>query len=124
MGMGRLRYRICGSGQSESGPGCDTAVGPVAQWLEQATHNRSVGSSILPRPTCLGDLFFLGLARPYRPIIEEIKTVQAMLPRFVRCTYADIPPVFLGSLRNSFSHSETAWARLLALVAFGLPANP
>ena len=31
---------------------CQNTGGPVAQWLEQATHNRSVGSSILPRPTC------------------------------------------------------------------------
>ena len=50
--MSRPRYRIDGRGRSGSGSGCDTAVGPVAQWSEQATHNRSVGSSILPRPTC------------------------------------------------------------------------
>src|SRR5437763_16395077 len=28
------------------------ASGPVAQWSEQATHNRSVGGSIPPGPTC------------------------------------------------------------------------
>lgn len=28
-----------------------TSYGPVAQWSEQATHNRSVGGSIPPRPT-------------------------------------------------------------------------
>ena len=30
---------------------CQNAVGPVAQWLEQATHNRSVVGSIPARPT-------------------------------------------------------------------------
>ena len=30
---------------------CENAVGPVAQWLEQATHNRSVVGSIPTRPT-------------------------------------------------------------------------
>ena len=32
---------------------CENAVGPVAQWLEQATHNRSVVGSIPTRPTLL-----------------------------------------------------------------------
>ena len=30
---------------------CQNAGGPVAQWLEQATHNRSVVGSIPARPT-------------------------------------------------------------------------
>ncbi len=30
---------------------CKNALGPVAQWLEQATHNRSVVGSIPARPT-------------------------------------------------------------------------
>ncbi len=33
------------------GGACQNAVGPVAQWLEQATHNRSVVGSIPARPT-------------------------------------------------------------------------
>ncbi len=32
---------------------CANAVGPVAQWLEQATDNRSVMGSIPTRPTLL-----------------------------------------------------------------------
>ena len=42
-----------------AGVSCQTAGGPVAQWLEQATHNRSVVGSIPARPTrfdhlCMG----------------------------------------------------------------------
>jgi len=47
-----------------------------------------------------------------------------MAPRSVCSTYAETPFPFSGLVRNSFSHSKTAWARLPALAAFELPANP
>ena len=58
--------------------GKDNAVGPIAQWLEQATHNRLVGGSNPSGPTILSKHgFFSGPAR--RVLGEILKHHKALV---------------------------------------------
>ncbi len=72
---------------------CQNAVGPVAQWLEQATHNRSVVGSIPARPTS----YMLVAASGVCPGEAEVDSQRAVVTARSFGADADSGPVGVQS---------------------------
>ena len=73
---------------------CQNAGGPVAQWLEQATHNRSVVGSIPARPTS----YMLVAASGVSPGEVEVDSQRAVVTERSFGADADLRPVGLQSV--------------------------